>query len=228
MIKRARVSSPPQQQFLVSQGSGQPGREVRARPPLSRTQLRLQDIHVLRDARRVDDIVLGRLQPGDVSRWIIKDTGERYLPKRLRDLRVCLAGPEFSTQPWSLHYSPDQNSSLNPSPQNIHVCTVYTNLGEDGILHAMNETGCSVVVTSHDLMPKFEQLLAKLPQVTHLVYFEVGTVGRNYFCVPQMAPHGIKMENSMIMKSQHFMRSNCDVKCKLKSYYGTHNSIQDG
>ena len=51
---------------------------------------------------------------------------------------------------------------------------MYTNLGEDGILHAMNETGCSVVVTSHDLMPKFEQLLDKLPHVTHLIYFEVG------------------------------------------------------
>ena len=62
-------------------------------------------------------------------------------------------------------------------PQNIHVCTVYTNLGEDGILHAMNETQCSVVVTSHDLMPKFEQLLAKLPHVTHLIYFEVGKAG---------------------------------------------------
>ena len=57
--------------------------------------------------------------------------------------------------------------------QNIHVCTVYTNLGEDGILHAMNETQCSVVVTSHDLMPKFDKLLAKLPHVTHLIYFEV-------------------------------------------------------
>ena len=62
---------------------------------------------------------------------------------------------------------------------------MYTNLGEDGILHAMNETGCSVVVTSHDLMPKFEQLLSKLPHVTHLVYFEVGNPGKKgYSFVP--------------------------------------------
>ena len=57
---------------------------------------------------------------------------------------------------------------------------MYTNLGEDGILHAMNETGCSVVVTSHDLMPKFERLLGKLPHVTHLVYFEVGRSDISY------------------------------------------------
>ena len=62
-----RVSSAQQQQFFGSQGGGQPGREVRPRPPLARAQFRLQDIHVLRDARRVDDIVLGRLQPGEQS-----------------------------------------------------------------------------------------------------------------------------------------------------------------
>ena len=57
-------------------------------------------------------------------------------------------------------------------PQNIHVCTVYTNLGEEGILHAMSETGCSVVITSHNLLHLFERLLPKLPAVKHLIYFE--------------------------------------------------------
>jgi long-chain acyl-CoA synthetase len=56
--------------------------------------------------------------------------------------------------------------------QNIHVCTVYTNLGEEGILHAMNETGAQIVVTSHDLLPKFTRLLEHLPHVTHIIYFE--------------------------------------------------------
>ena len=63
-------------------------------------------------------------------------------------------------------------SCLGAFSQNIGVCTVYTNLGEEGILHAMSETGCSVVVTSHDLLPKFERLLPELPAVKHLIYFE--------------------------------------------------------
>ena len=33
--------------------------------------------------------------------------------------------------------------------------SVYTNLGEDAVVHALNETGVRVVVTSHELLPKF-------------------------------------------------------------------------
>ncbi len=65
-------------------------------------------------------------------------------------------------------------SCLGAFSQNIHVCTVYTNLGEDGILHAMSETQAKVVVTSHDLLPKFSRLLEDggLRHVTHIIYFE--------------------------------------------------------
>ena len=44
--------------------------------------------------------------------------------------------------------------------QNIHVCTVYTNLGDDAVAHALNETAVSVVVTSHDLLPRFKEMLS--------------------------------------------------------------------
>ena len=41
--------------------------------------------------------------------------------------------------------------------QNIAVATVYTNLGDDAVVHAINETKSSVVVTSQDLLPRFQQ-----------------------------------------------------------------------
>ena len=46
--------------------------------------------------------------------------------------------------------------------QNIGVATVYTNLGDDAVVHALNETGTEIVVTSHELLPRFRKML---PQV---------------------------------------------------------------
>ena len=43
--------------------------------------------------------------------------------------------------------------------KNIAVATVYTNLGDDAVVHAINETKTSVVVTSQELLPKLYQLL---------------------------------------------------------------------
>ena len=52
------------------------------------------------------------------------------------------------------------------------VATVYTNLGDDAVAHALNETQVKVVVTSHDLLPKFNQMLAKLPMIQHVIVME--------------------------------------------------------
>ena len=37
----------------------------------------------------------------------------------------------------------------------VLLFSVYTNLGEDAVVHALNETRVQVVVTSHELLPKF-------------------------------------------------------------------------
>ena len=56
--------------------------------------------------------------------------------------------------------------------QNIHVCTVYTNLGDDAVVHALNETGVSIVITSHELLPRFKKMLNRLPNISTIVYME--------------------------------------------------------
>jgi len=63
-------------------------------------------------------------------------------------------------------------SCLGAFSQDMAVATVYTNLGDDAVAHALNETQVKVVVTSHDLLPKFNQMLAKLPMIQHVIVME--------------------------------------------------------
>lgn len=56
--------------------------------------------------------------------------------------------------------------------QNIPIVTIYATLGDDGVVHGINETEVTTVITTHDLLPKFKQLLAQLPNVKNIVYME--------------------------------------------------------
>jgi len=44
--------------------------------------------------------------------------------------------------------------------QSFPVVTIYTNLGEEAVVHGLAETQAEVVITSHELLPKFKQILA--------------------------------------------------------------------
>ena len=50
--------------------------------------------------------------------------------------------------------------------------TLYATLGDDAIIHGINETEVSIVVTTQDLLPKFRQLLKDCPSVETLVYIQ--------------------------------------------------------
>ena len=56
--------------------------------------------------------------------------------------------------------------------QSFHVVTLYTNLGEDAVIHGINETQAETVITSHGLLPKFKKILPSTPSVKNIVYFE--------------------------------------------------------
>ncbi|KAL1124303.1 hypothetical protein AAG570_002071 [Ranatra chinensis] len=56
--------------------------------------------------------------------------------------------------------------------QNFPVVTLYATLGEDAIAHGINETEVTVVVTTHDLLPKFRNILSKTPCVKTVIYME--------------------------------------------------------
>lgn len=56
--------------------------------------------------------------------------------------------------------------------QNFILVTIYATLGDDGIIHAINETEVSTIVTSAELLPKLKSLLDKIPKVQKIVYME--------------------------------------------------------
>lgn len=52
----------------------------------------------------------------------------------------------------------------------IVVCTIYATLGEEGIVHGVNETEVQTVITSEELLPKLLNLLPRLPNVKTIIY----------------------------------------------------------
>ena len=39
-------------------------------------------------------------------------------------------------------------------------------------MHALNETGVNIVVTTHDLLPRFKNMLKDLPHIKTIIYME--------------------------------------------------------
>lgn len=55
---------------------------------------------------------------------------------------------------------------------NVTVVTLYSTLGEEGIIHGINETEVTHIVTSQELVPKLKKILPNMPSVTHIIYME--------------------------------------------------------
>jgi long-chain acyl-CoA synthetase len=56
--------------------------------------------------------------------------------------------------------------------QGFPIVTLYTNLGEEAVIHGVNETEVTHIITSHELLPKFRSILPNTPKVTHVIYME--------------------------------------------------------
>jgi long-chain acyl-CoA synthetase len=56
--------------------------------------------------------------------------------------------------------------------QTFPVVTLYTNLGDDAVIHGINQTEVETVVTTYDLLPRFKAILHRTPLVKCLVVIE--------------------------------------------------------
>ncbi|XP_046657641.1 long-chain-fatty-acid--CoA ligase 4-like [Daphnia pulicaria] len=56
--------------------------------------------------------------------------------------------------------------------QNMPIVTLYATLGDDAIIHGINETEVSCVITSQELLPKFKNILPCTPNVSLLIVME--------------------------------------------------------
>ena len=50
--------------------------------------------------------------------------------------------------------------------------TLYTNLGDDGVIHGVNEISSNVLITSHSLLPKILNLKSKLVSLKIIIVFD--------------------------------------------------------
>ena len=74
---------------------------------------------------------------------------------------------------------------------NIGVVTIYTNLGNDGIIHALTETEASVAFCSHDTLTKLAAVSGHCPDLKHVVVMKSQI--KTAFDASTMAP-GIQVQ----------------------------------
>jgi long-subunit acyl-CoA synthetase (AMP-forming) len=56
--------------------------------------------------------------------------------------------------------------------QTFPLVTLYANLGDEAIAHGINQTEVTHVITTHELLPKFRNVLAKTPTVKYVIFME--------------------------------------------------------
>jgi long-chain acyl-CoA synthetase len=54
--------------------------------------------------------------------------------------------------------------------QNMTIVTAYETLGEDGLLHSMNETEVDAIYTTAELLPVVSRVAAKCPSLKYVIY----------------------------------------------------------
>lgn len=74
--------------------------------------------------------------------------------------------------PFQVHFHNTSYLYLVVIDDNVVVVTIYATLGDDAIVHGINETEVTTVITSFELMPKFKKILARTPQIDTLIYME--------------------------------------------------------
>lgn len=55
---------------------------------------------------------------------------------------------------------------------NVPVATLYSTLGDEGIIHGINETEVNHIITSQELLPKLKKIIEQTPTITKIIYME--------------------------------------------------------
>lgn len=53
------------------------------------------------------------------------------------------------------------------------VCTLYATLGQDGIVHGINETEVEHIFTTEDLLPSLHKIIERVPRVRKIYYVKL-------------------------------------------------------
>ena len=52
------------------------------------------------------------------------------------------------------------------------IVTVFTTLGDDGVIYAFNQTQVQTCITSYELLPRMSSLINQMPSLKRIIYFE--------------------------------------------------------
>lgn len=63
-------------------------------------------------------------------------------------------------------------SALGCFKNSIALVTIYTNLGDEGIIHGISQTEVTTAITSLELLPKLIHVLPDLPKLKNIIFFE--------------------------------------------------------
>jgi len=105
-------------------------------------------------------------------RWISYDETHRISTAFGKGLRELGALPRTPIAIYAETRAEWLMSAFGAFSQSMFVSTLYTNLGDEAIIHGLNETEVNLVITSHDLMPKFRTILNNCPNITTVIYME--------------------------------------------------------
>ena len=115
-----------------------------------------------------------KLELGDY-RWMTYEEVTPYQnqPNLTSPVQVDAMADNFGRGLRTLGQKPEQNLCLFADTrmewlvaaqasfrQSFPVVTIYTNLGEEAVVHGLVETGVELVITSHELLPRFKKILA--------------------------------------------------------------------
>lgn len=75
----------------------------------------------------------------------------------------------------------------------VPVVTLYATLGDEAIVHGINETDATLVVTTQELLPKFKLLLKECPSIKTLVYMQDQLASRSSKGLLDGFPEGVKI-----------------------------------
>jgi len=137
----------------------------------SRRLLGTRDILGEDDEVQSNGTVFKKLLLGDY-RWMSYDEADAIADHLGRGLRLI---GQPSNTPLCIFADTRSEWMLSAQAcfkQSFPVVTLYTNLGEEAIAHGLNETQVETVITSHELLPKFRNILKTTPHVKKIIYFE--------------------------------------------------------
>jgi len=113
-----------------------------------------------------------KLELGDY-RWLTYEEADSMADNFGRGLRVLGMRPNNNLCLYADTRAEWLIAAQASFQQSLPVVTIYTNLGEAGVIHGLSETQAEVVITSHELLPKFRSILAqRKDNVKTIVYME--------------------------------------------------------